>query len=136
MSELAEMLRELQRRFDDATSSVHDEQALESVRIAYLGRSGEVTSVRRSIGTLPVNERPHAGKAINEAVAAMEARLDEIRRRLEMRSVEEELDAGVDVTFPAIGAATGSIHPVRRIIADSCAYFSRHGFAVEIGRAS
>jgi phenylalanyl-tRNA synthetase alpha chain len=133
MSELEQRLHELQRRFEAATNGVTDEQALESVRVAYLGRSGEVTSVRRSIGTLPSNERPEAGKAINDAVATMEGRLDEIRRNLEMRGIQDELDARIDVTFPATARETGSIHPVRRIIADSCAYFTRHGFAVVIG---
>jgi phenylalanyl-tRNA synthetase alpha chain len=133
MTDLAENLRELQQRFADAADDVRDEQALENVRIAYLGRNGEVTKVRRTIGTLPPRERPEAGKAINDAVAAMEARLEEVRARLESRSFESELAASIDVTFPAIPPGAGSIHPVRRIIAESCAYFARHGFAVVVG---
>ncbi len=131
--ELAERVAELQQRFAAAANDVTDEQALESVRIAYLGRSGEVTKLRRTIGTLPPRERPQAGEAINDAVAAMEARLEELRSLLEERRFESELAASIDVTFPAIFPTVGSIHPVRRIIAESCAYFTRHGFAVVIG---
>jgi phenylalanyl-tRNA synthetase alpha chain len=133
MSELAERLRELQRRFEAAIDGVHDEQALENVRISYLGRSGEVTSVRRSIGMLPPEQRPKAGKAINDVVAVIEGRLDTLRERLESRSVNADLATSIDVTFPAIRPLSGSIHPVRRIIAESCAYFTRHGFAVVTG---
>jgi phenylalanyl-tRNA synthetase alpha chain len=133
MTELAENLRELQERFVAAADAAADEQALESVRVTYLGRNGEVTKVRRSIGTLPARERPGAGKAINDAVAVMESRLDELRAGLESRDLQSELTASIDVTFPAIPPLAGSIHPVRRIIEDSCAYFTRHGFAVVVG---
>ncbi|MGA9945715.1 MAG: phenylalanine--tRNA ligase subunit alpha [Candidatus Cybelea sp.] len=133
MTELAENLHDLQRRFIAAADAAADEQALESVRVTYLGRNGEVTKVRRSIGALPAPDRPDAGKAINDAVAVMEARLEELRAGLESRSFESELAASIDVTFPSIPPLAGSIHPVRRIIEDSCAYFTRHGFAVVVG---
>jgi phenylalanyl-tRNA synthetase alpha chain len=133
MTELAANLRALQERFSAAADDAGDEQALESVRIAYLGRNGEVTKVRRTIGTLPARKRPSAGKEINDAVAAMEARLEEARARLQARAFSSELAASIDVTFPSIAPLIGSVHPVRRIIAQSCAYFVRHGFAVVVG---
>ncbi len=133
MMGLAERLDELEQRFAADASNACDEQALESIRVAYLGRSGEVTRLRRTIGTLPSRERPQAGEAINDAVDAMEARLQELRSIFEDRALESDLAATIDVTFPAIAPAVGSIHPVRRIIVESCAYFSRHGFAVVIG---
>lgn len=130
---LAENLAELQQRFGDAVAAVADEQALESVRIAFLGRNGDVTKVRRSIGTLPASERRDAGKAINDAVTAMESRLEAAHAALEARAFESELAASIDVTFPGTAPKIGSIHPVRRIIEQSCAYFAAHGFAVVVG---
>ena len=132
-SGLPKTLDELRRRFETAANAAADEQALELVRVAFLGRNGEVTKVRRSIGTLPGAQRPYAGKAINDAVAAMEAHLEGVRADLETRTFESELAVSIDVTFPAIPPLRGSIHPVRRIINDSCAYFARHGFAVVVG---
>jgi phenylalanyl-tRNA synthetase alpha chain len=134
MTELQNRLESLEQRFASAVEAVTDEQALESVRIAYLGRNGEVTTLRRIIGSLPANERPSAGKTINDAVARMESRLQEIAESLASRNVESELAEAIDVTFPAIPPLRGSLHPVRRIIDQSCAYFVRHGFAVVIGR--
>ena len=130
---LAETLNELQQRFDDAIAAAAGEQALEGLRIAFLGRNGDVTKVRRSIGTLPASERRDAGKAINDAVAAMEGRLESARAALEARAFDSELAASIDVTFPAIAPKIGSIHPVRRIVEQSCAYFGAHGFAVVVG---
>ena len=133
MSELAAMLAALRERFSAAAGAAKGERDLEEVRVAYLGRNGEVTTIRRGIGSLPVDERPSAGKQINDAVDAMEALLAQRRGALESSEVEAELAQRIDVTFPAIPASVGSIHPVRRVIEDACAYFERHGFAVVLG---
>lgn len=133
MTDLTQLLAELHERFTTDAAAARGEQALESVRVAYLGRNGEVTKVRRTIGTLPAQQRPGAGKAINDAVAAMEEQLQAAQAALESSAVDAELASAIDVTFPAIESAAGSIHPVRRIVEDSCDYFMRHGFAVVVG---
>jgi phenylalanyl-tRNA synthetase alpha chain len=133
MTDLTQLLADLLQRFASDADAAGSTHALESVRIAYLGRNGEVTKVRRTIGTLPPAERPGAGKAINDAVAAMESRLEAAQAALESSAVDAELATSIDVTFPAIAPQVGSIHPVRRIIEESCDYFMRHGFAVVVG---
>ncbi|MHB8147590.1 MAG: phenylalanine--tRNA ligase subunit alpha [Vulcanimicrobiaceae bacterium] len=133
MSELATRLNDLRTRFSSAVASAHDEPALDSVRVAYLGRSGEVTTLRRSIGQLPPNERPTAGKEINDAVEAMEGDLAVARSRIENRVFEADLATRIDVTFPATDPQLGSLHPVRNVIRQASSYFRRHGFAVVTG---
>jgi phenylalanyl-tRNA synthetase alpha chain len=103
------------------------------VRVRFLGRSGEITTVRRSIGTLPPAERPEAGKTINAAVAGLEAAVADAARSLGGRALEAELAQSIDVTFPATPAGTGSLHPIRRAMEDACGYFERRGFAVVLG---
>jgi phenylalanyl-tRNA synthetase alpha chain len=133
MTELAQIISDLQRRFAADADAAEGEQSLENLRIEYLGRNGEVTKIRRTIGTLPAEQRPEAGKAINDAVAAMEARLDAVLAVLQSHALEGELATSIDVTFPAEAPQVGSIHPVRRIIEQTCDYFMRHGFAVVVG---
>lgn len=133
MSELAHQLEDLQRRFLQALVAANDERELDSARVAFLGRSGEVTALRRGIGQLPAAERPDAGKVINEAVARMEAELERANVLIQNKAFETELAQEIDVTFPAIAPATGTVHPVRRVMQDACAYFERHGFAVVLG---
>ena len=130
MSELASQLTDLRARFDAALAASTD---LDAVRIAFLGRSGEVTAVRRSIGQLPADERPTAGKIINQAVEAMERALQNAQARFDMHAFDTELRHKIDVTFPSIGTLRGSIHPLRRVSDDVCAYFESHGFAVVLG---
>jgi len=118
---------------DDALATATDAAAVELVRVAFLGRSGELTAVRRSIGTLPPAERPAAGKTINEAALRFEARVDEALQQCERRALEARLEHAIDVTFPAPAARTGSLHPIRRAMEDACGYFERRGFAVVLG---
>lgn len=133
MSQLAKNLSDLHDRFRLALDATADERGLEDVRVAYLGRSGEVTMLRRTIGSLPPDERPTAGKTINDAVEAMEADLALARERLERKQFEADLAQRIDVTFPSPAPARGALDPVRRITEEVCAYFRRHGFAVVVG---
>ncbi|HXP94838.1 MAG TPA: phenylalanine--tRNA ligase subunit alpha [Candidatus Binatia bacterium] len=133
MSELTQQLSALAARLDEALKAVGDEKGLEELRIAYLGRNGEVTAVRRQIGTLPAAERPAAGKTINDAVGLMEAQFERAEAALRSKALAASLEQSIDVTFPGTSPLRGSIHPIRRTINDACRYFERHGFAVVLG---
>ncbi|MGH7738281.1 MAG: phenylalanine--tRNA ligase subunit alpha [Candidatus Tyrphobacter sp.] len=126
-------LSRLEAEFSAAIDGAASEQALEEVRVRYLGRSGEVTNIRREIGSLPAGDRPGAGKAINDAVAAMERALQSRQTSLAQREIERTLEQRIDVTFPSHRRVLGSLHPIRRIIDDACTYFVKHGFAVVLG---
>jgi len=130
---LTDQLDALGARLQAALAEAGGEAALEALRVRFLGRSGEITQVRRAIGTLPPAERPSAGKTINDAVARFEALVAEQSRRLDALALEAELRVAIDVTFPAPAPQTGSLHPIRRAMEDVCGYFERHGFAVVLG---
>ncbi|HEX3465137.1 MAG TPA: phenylalanine--tRNA ligase subunit alpha [Candidatus Elarobacter sp.] len=133
MTELEANLASLAARFRDAVASASDARALDAVRVAFLGRSGAVTEVRKGIGKLPPAERPGAGKVINEAVQALEAELTEALARVERAALERSLQDTIDVTFPGPPAHLGAIHPVRQVTLEVARYFTRHGFAVVLG---
>jgi phenylalanyl-tRNA synthetase alpha chain len=133
MSELKTKLDELRSKFNRQLEDAKDEKTLEELRVKFLGRSGEVTLLRRGIGRLPAQERPTAGKVINEAVEAMEAALQEAEAAVQSRAFESELAQKIDVTMPSPAAPIGSVHPNRRIVQDICRFFQNHGFAVVLG---
>jgi phenylalanyl-tRNA synthetase alpha chain len=133
LSTLAEQLQALDDRFEAALSQAGNAQGLDEVRIRFLGRSGEVTALRRGIGQLPVDERPTAGKIINEVVERMEEKIAVAERALAMQRFQTQLAQKIDVTIPSIAPATGSIHPIRQVMNEISAYFERHGFAVVLG---
>jgi phenylalanyl-tRNA synthetase alpha chain len=129
-TELEGTLQALTARFHEAVKHATDLRALDDVRVRFLGRHGEVTAVRRGIGSLPAAERPGAGKLINAAVEAIETELSVAQARLERAVLEASLSDTIDVTFPGPPAHAGAIHPVRAVAIEIARYFTRHGFAV------
>jgi phenylalanyl-tRNA synthetase alpha chain len=130
MTDLDSTLTALEQRLSADLAGVADEKALEDVRVRFLGRSGEVTAIRRGIGALPPADRPTAGKVINAGVERMEAILATAQSRLAGAQVAAQLSETIDVTLPAAPARIGSIHPIRRVAIDIGTYFTRLGFAV------
>jgi phenylalanyl-tRNA synthetase alpha chain len=130
---LAEQLDALGARLRASLAQVSDDAGLEDARVRFLGRSGEITNVRRTIGTLAPAERPGAGKVINEAAVAFEELFAQRSRELASAGLEAELSTSIDVTFPGDAPVRGSIHPVRRTMDDITGYFERRGFAVVLG---
>ncbi|MBC5800239.1 MAG: phenylalanine--tRNA ligase subunit alpha [Candidatus Eremiobacteraeota bacterium] len=130
---LKDQLKALEQEVQAALDAATDDVALEGIRLRFLGRSGEITNVRKSIGTLAPAERPEAGKAINTAAAALEARIEAARHGLALKQLHERLAERIDVTFPALPARMGSLHPIRRALEDACGYLQRLGFAVVLG---
>jgi phenylalanyl-tRNA synthetase alpha chain len=133
MTNLEAALHALAERFDRAIDAARDERALDEVRVAFLGRTGELTTVRRSIGSLPADERPTAGKLINLAATELENKLDTARVAFERAAIDASLNDTIDVTFPGPAARRGAIHPVRAVMADVARYFARQGFAIVLG---
>jgi phenylalanyl-tRNA synthetase alpha chain len=133
MSDLDDTVQALAARFDEALAKAADERALDEVRVTFLGRSGQITAVRRGIGALPPAQRPDAGKVINAAVAALEAKLAAALARLEAAALEKTLGDEIDVSYPGPPARIGTVHPIRLVLAEIARYFTRHGFAVVLG---
>ena len=107
---------------------------LDEVRVRFLGRQGRITLESRAIGTLTPEQRPEAGRRLNEgrriignALEARKAALsaDELRSRL----VSERLD----VTLPGRGQSSGGLHPVTRTLARITSLFRAIGFEVVEG---
>jgi phenylalanyl-tRNA synthetase alpha chain len=133
LSGLAEELAGIGARLRAALEAAGDEHALESIRVAFLGRGGELTALQRRIGELPKDERPGAGKLINETRGTLEALIARHERGFTLRALEASLAASVDVTFPGTDPQLGSIHPLRRTMDEIVGYFERRGFAIVVG---
>jgi phenylalanyl-tRNA synthetase alpha chain len=127
-------LESLVKRMLAETASSADLSALDAVRVAALGKKGELTELLKGLGRLPADERKSAGAAINAAKESVMAALDARRAELEATSLEKELRAGaIDVTLPGRGQPAGGLHPVTRTRLRIEAIFRRAGFSVAEG---
>ena len=129
------MKETLQRIRENALSAINSQNAdLEQIRIQYLGKKGELTSVLRGMGALSSEERPIVGQMANEVRAAIEEALAEKAQSLKQKQLEEKLKKEkIDVTLPSNASKIGHIHPltaVQRRIED---IFIGMGFSIAEG---
>ena len=108
--------------------------ALEAVRIKYLGRQGLVTGLMKGLGALPADQRRDAGarfNALKDSIgAAIEAKAAELgRAALSGRLATERADA----TLPVSPGTMGRIHPISQTIDEIIAIFGEMGFGVAEG---
>jgi phenylalanyl-tRNA synthetase alpha chain len=117
-----------------AVAAADSTATLEDVRVRFLGRSAEITEIKKSIGSLPPDDRKEVGRVANlasqEIEEALGARTGEIAAsEREMRLREE----AVDVTLPGVPLPKGHPHPSMRVIDDVVDFFVGLGYRVAEG---
>jgi len=127
-------LEDLIERARAAIAASQDLAALDQVRVAFLGKKGELTTQLKELGSLPKDERPAAGEAINKAKQAVQQTLNDRRAALESAQLAQQLQANaIDVSLPGRGQPIGGLHPVTRTRERIEAIFAAAGFEVHEG---
>ena len=131
------MEQELQRIKEVALTAIKaatNQQALQDVRVKYLGKKGEVTALLKGLGKLSPEERPKMGAFVNAVRETLEAELDKIKSSMETAAMNARLEEEkIDITLPGRAPKTGHIHPlttVNEMIED---FFMKMGYTVEEG---
>ena len=131
---VVESIEELRKEALSAVASAGSTSDLESVRVKYLGRSAELTEIKKSIRDLSPDERREVGGAANVATKEIEAALAERLERVAAAEREERLRAeAVDVTLPGVPYPKGSLHPSLRVIDELVDFFVGLGYRVAEG---
>jgi phenylalanyl-tRNA synthetase alpha chain len=113
-----------------------DEAALESVRVAALGKKGSVSELLKTLGSMSPEERKQQGPVINGVKERVTAALAARRDALKAAALEARLNTEtVDVTLPVREGATetGRVHPITQVVDELTAIFADMGFAVAEG---
>lgn len=131
---ITEELRSLERDALLAVEGAGSLDALESVRIAFLGKKGSLTGILRGLGGLSADERPEAGRVSNEVRVALEEALRLKRDVLAgaARALRVAAEA-VDVTLPGRVRPIGHQHVLHRIVDEITDIFSGLGYKVAEG---
>jgi len=125
-------IEELERRAVRAFSEAASLKELESERVHYLGRKGEVTEILRSIGSLPAERRPVIGIYINELKQKLENILEEKRAILSAGVGDEQPYPG-DPTLPGRSAFHGGLHILHRVLREIKEIFFGMGYSLTEG---
>ena len=128
---MKETLEQIRQEALDALAGAADAQALDALRVKYLGKKGELTAVLKQMGRLSAEERPVIGQLANEVRAALEEALETRGRELEAKALEDRLRAeAVDVTIPGKSVKLGHRHPMYIALDELKEIFIGMGFTV------
>ena len=113
------------------TSSI---EAVESLRVKYLGKKGEITAILKEMGKLSAEERPVIGQVANKVRESIEGSISS--KKEELKSIEKQkklAEEVIDVTMPAKPVKVGKKHPISQIIDEVSEIFMGMGFSIAEG---
>ena len=127
-------IEELKSEALAAIASSDSTGALEDVRVRYLGRSAELTEIKKSIGGLSPEDRKEVGRSANLASRKIEENMEARRAKIALAERKDRLRAeAVDVTLPGVSVPRGHLHPSQRVIDDVVDFFVGLSYRVAEG---
>jgi len=129
-------IEQLEKELLTAVASAKDEAALEAVRVAAIGKSGSVSALLKTLGTMTPDERKIRGPAINGLKDRVTAAIATAKDALAASALDARLNTEtVDVTLPVreTPAEAGRVHPITQVTDELTAIFADMGFAVAEG---
>ncbi len=117
-----------------AINAVEDLQALDEIRVQYLGKKGSLTDILKGLGSLSAEERPAVGQRVNEAKEHIQEKINQRFQDLQQKALEKKLSSQkIDVTLPGRGEIIGTAHPVTQVRTRVETIFKSMGFKVAEG---
>ncbi len=118
----------------EAVLAAGDAAALEELRVRYLGRSGDITQVLRTLGQVDPSVRPELGRQANEVRVEIERLLADRAAKLEEAELDRRLESErVDITLPGTVPLPGTRHPLSSTLEEIERIFTSMGFEVAEG---
>lgn len=131
---IKQQLAELEEKARAAVSAAATVDELQSLRVQFLGKKGELTAILRGMGSLSAEERPVIGQVANELRDRLEAVLNHemtrLARQAKLARLQEE---SIDISLPAKDFAVGRQHLITRTMDEIVSIFTGMGFAVAEG---
>ncbi|HMO42465.1 MAG TPA: phenylalanine--tRNA ligase subunit alpha [Phenylobacterium sp.] len=111
-----------------------DPAALEAIRVAALGKSGQISELLKSLGKMSPEDRREKGPAINGLRDAVAERIAQRKAAMEAAELDRRLAAEtIDLSLPAPPRRKGSVHPTMQVMDEMVAIFAEMGFSVAEG---
>ncbi len=134
LEELRGGVERIRREWTESLPEACDLEALEQLRVQFLGRKGRVTALLGRMKELDLAQRAEAGRLLNKLKDEVTRELEERSLALEKAAVEERLTAeGYDLTLPGVWRPVGHLHPLTQVRLEIEDIFLRLGFDVATG---
>lgn len=127
-------MRELKAQWLSSIELSASLEQLESIRIAVLGKKGQISTLMRELSGLEPGQRRQRGAELNRLKQEVMEAFEQRKRSLKQEQLDAQLVGGhVDITLPPRPELRGRIHPTSRTIGELVAYFTRQGFTLAQG---
>ncbi|MCZ6796884.1 MAG: phenylalanine--tRNA ligase subunit alpha [Gammaproteobacteria bacterium] len=131
------MSQELDSLLEKALQAINQSQdlaSLDTVRVAYLGKKGEITAKLKTLGQIPTEQRPAAGQAINAIKLQIQTSVEQRKSLINENLINDKLSSEtVDITLPGRAERSGGLHPVTLTMNRIQKMFAKLGFDVVEG---
>ncbi len=128
---MKEKLELVRKEALSALAEVSASDALEALRVKYLGKKGELTAILKQMGSLSAEERPVIGQLANAVRSEIDAALTSAAEKLREGMLEQKLAAeAIDVTIPGVPKKLGRQHPMYQVLDELKDIFIGMGFEV------
>ena len=118
----------------DSLNSAEEISAIEEIRVKYLGKKGELTSILKQLGSLSPEERPKVGQLVNKARAELEEAIKSKVTELKEKELNESLiKEKIDVTMPGKRQNMGYKHPLSVVLDELKEIFMGMGYSIVEG---
>lgn len=131
---MQKQLNDLRDAFLKSAKAIETLKDLETIRVQYLGKKGQLTIALKGMGKLSPEERPTIGKLANVIRAEIEKTIQDKKEWLEEKKIELEIqNEKLDITLPGRMPERGHRHPLNLVMSDLEKIFIGMGFTIEEG---
>lgn len=131
---MKEKLEAIRQKAIERISAAENLDVLNELRVAYLGKKGEMTEVLKGMKDVSAEERPKVGQLVNDARKAIEEKIESIKKTLEEKELERKLkEEVIDVTLPSKKLVIGHKHPNKVVLDEVERIFTGMGYEVVEG---
>ena len=125
-------IAEIIGKFTEAAKDASDSASVEKLRVAFLGKKGEIAELMKDLKSVPADQKKEFGQKINQLKKDVEGRLTDLTAAIEQKELEALINSAesYDVTMPS-GVETGSYHPITLVQRELEEIFASMGFTVE-----
>lgn len=131
---MKEMIEKIRSEAESLLTDIKGIEELEALRVRFLGKKGEITSVLRGLGSVSPEERPVIGQYANEVREKIENAISAKKEELSKAMRAEKLNSEkIDVTMPGKSASQGARHPLSQVQERLNSIFMGMGFSIAEG---
>ncbi|SUY46990.1 phenylalanyl-tRNA synthetase subunit alpha [Clostridium putrefaciens] len=131
---MKENLKLIKEKAIEELKKVNSTGDIESIKVKYLGKKGELTAILRGMGGLSNEERPIIGKLANEVRESIELYINNLARNIKEEEKLEKLSKEtIDISLPGKKQTIGKRHPLDLTLESMKEIFMSMGFSIEEG---